>query len=239
MKRKWSLLAAAGVVAVVSSAALSSSVTVTRMSGTFAGDGGEFNIERTSGSVGILGGPASPQGAPANSFQSFCLELGQSVTLGDSYDVVISNNVDTGTGAPISVPSGFSAPNPFNGRSTIAAGTAWLYEAFRAGTLNSYTYTVGSGRENSARDLQIAIWIYQNQIEPNDPTYTNDFLDAASNALTDPTADYTGSRVRALNMTDSSGQKRQDMLTIIPLPSGGGLAAAGLLGLVALRRRRA
>ena len=253
MKLSW-FVAAAAAAAVTSSSLAATIVEIGRVSGYHENripgnpnvGGGEFTV--IGNGAGIRG--LASDTAALNSFQTFCLELDQ--FLGSTArDYAVQINTTIITGSP--------------GVAFVSQGTAWLYNQFRAGNLSRYNYTVGTDRASSASSLQLAIWRLQGQFA--DPTTWNaangprpdrnellwdeftsnddaqhffDLVDGifGSNAF----AAYTGNRVRALNVgpTPNGGNwQNQDLLTLIPLPSGGGLAAAGLLGLVALRRRRA
>ncbi|MCC5787791.1 MAG: hypothetical protein JJU33_13945 [Phycisphaerales bacterium] len=250
MKLSW-IVAAAAAAAVTSSSLAATIVNIGRVSGYHESripgtnntiGGGEFTVTGTGAGLRGLGSDINN-----NSFQTFCLELDQFLGSG-ARDYAVQINTTIITGSP--------------GVAFVSQGTAWLYNQFRGGNLTGYNYTVGAGRASSASSLQLAIWFLQGQFD--DPTVwaggnttrnsllwtefnnnqdAQDFFDLVdgmfgSNAF-DP---YTGNRVRALNVgpTPNGGNwQNQDLLTLIPLPSGGGLAAAGLLGLVALRRRRA
>lgn len=252
MKRAWMVAAAA---ACVSTHAIAATVTIERASGTFSGAGGEFQV--IGSGAGLLGGPASANivGAPANSFQTFCIELGEQVSVGSSYASQVNTQVISGTATPSQgvlnsvsnmVPGGTVTFG--GGRSDLSAATVWLYERFRRGDLAGYTYDTGSTRSENARDLQIAFWYFQNQIE-FDAGYnplSNSFISLINSELgsiADGRASHQGNtQVRVLNLGTGAGAnpwRNQDMLTLIPLPTGGGLAAAGLFGIAAVRRRRA
>lgn len=251
MKVTW--FAAAATAAVVTSSSLAATIVdIRRVSGYHENripgtndtiGGGEFTV--TGNGAGIRG-LASDTARP-NSFQTFCLELDQ--FLGQSpRDYAVQINTTVITGSP--------------GFNFVSQGTAWLYNQFRSGNLTGYDYTVGAGRASSASSLQLAIWYLQGQFDdPNtwgggNPTRNSllwtefnanqdaqDFFDLVDGIFGANAFDaYAGNRVRVLNVgpTPNGGNwQNQDLLTLIPLPSGGGLAAAGLLGLVALRRRRA
>lgn len=248
------------ITAAVATAAMSSSVFGTQvqiyrdLSNYSAGSGGEFQVRVVSGNAGVLGGAATSTlvthpGSPtvrANSFQTFCLEVNENFSPGTLYDAQLNTVVIDGQ----------PGNNSLDGRESLAAGTAWLYERFRRGTLNGYDYDdSGVGRATTAGQLQQAIWYFQNQITLANPS-GNHFVDLVDQAFgglgsydfgTDSgtfgfaNVVFSTTNVRVLNigMPGSGTWDRQDMLTLIPLPSGGGLAAAGLLGIVALRRRRA
>lgn len=234
MKATWLMAAAAG--AAVCTSALGVSIArIERPAGYGAGAandtfGGEFTVIPQSGPGVGKTGMASDRAA--NSFQTFCVELGQNITPNRNYEVQV--NTEIITGAP--------------GMNTISDETAWLYVQFRRGTLSGYDYDPSGNRGLHANSLQLTIWFFQDQLAPGSGRM-NDFMAdglaqqwamAAQDAVDDG---FVNRIVRALNVgdvgADPQNWARQDMLTLIPLPTGGGLAAAGLLGLAAIRRRRA
>lgn len=236
MKASWLMAAAAGA-AVCTSALGVSVVRIERPAGYGAGAtndtfGGEFTVIPQSGpGVGKTGMASDIN---AGSFQTFCVELGQNITPNRNYEVKVNTQIVTG------------AP----GLATIADETAWLYLQFRRGNLSGYDYDPNANRGEHANSLQLAIWFFQDQLSGNPGGRLTDFFAdtlaqqwalAAQNAV--DIGGFVNTNVRALNVGDPNANpqnyERQDMLTIIPLPTGGGLAAAGLMGLAAIRRRRA
>ena len=241
MKSAW-IVAAAATAAVSTSSLANSIIQVNRASGYHENlivsgtGGGEFTVSRVSGAG--IGETGLASDRAANSFQTFCVELNQPIGTGQ-YRAQVNDEVLTG------------AP----GFNTIQETTAWLYVQFRRGGLASigYDYDPNATRAESASALQLAIWRLQGQFgEPGQSGTRNnnlinalssnqlalDFIAAAQSAVGNG---WTNTSVRVLNVGSKNGTDwdNQDLLTLIPLPSGGGLAAAGLMGLVALRRRRA
>jgi len=185
-------------------------------------------------------------GAPGNAFDSFCVELNETVSRTGTYFGVINTAAWNG---------GLGGGNP----DPLSTQTAWLFSQFSAGTLADYEYEEGAAgngsagdnsvlsRAETARALQLAIWVLEEEINnvtdqggvagSNDTDVydlANDFIDLANaNAISGL---YS---VRVLNMYDNSDLtgNRQDMLVMIPLPQAGALACVGLAGL-AVRRRR-
>lgn len=145
----------------------------------------------------------------APTFKTFCVQLNEFLDFGSTFRVV-----------------GISDKSQAGGQA-LDFRTAWLYQHYRSGTLagiGGYSYNV----ESSAALLQDAIWFFQNQGGAN-----NALAQAAT--LAGPTSI---GNVRILNMVyNSNNNAAQDVLALIPLPTGGALALAGLGGL-ALRRRR-
>jgi hypothetical protein len=180
-----------------------------------AGVGGEFTATPLSGNVGLTGLAGDLSGG---SFQTFCMEYDEHFRPGNIFTVVINTGAVGG-----GTPSGFDPLDP---------RTAYLYTLFRTGTLGAYNY--GSSREDTARDLQRAIWF----IEDENGGENNAFV-ALANAAVAPGGEWYGrgiGDVRVMNLYNENGTRAQDQLTLIPAP--GALALLGLAGLGAARRRR-
>lgn len=146
------------------------------------------------------------------------------------------------------------------GGSVLTPETAFLYTAFRAGTLPGYDYTLGSPAHVTAADnLQKAIWKLEG--EANGATnayyqYAKDAVDSdntvrAGNLYGDANAWVgTGSgNVRILNLQwattregHAAGTSAQDVLVLVPTPDAliGGLGLIGgvvAVGVARIRRR--
>lgn len=192
-----------------------------------AGSGGEFQMVRLSGDVGVLGGP-SYTGNPVDSFPCFCVEILEHVSFGGVYNAHVNTMAIGGSyGAG---PDG----DPLDPR------TAYLYTMFRQGTLQGYAFNgTADERRASALMLQQAFWYIE---EPGAPEGKYNEFVALANA-----AGWTDiGSVRILNLyvrngDGSNGGHAQDQLTMVPLPTAA-LAGAGGLGLVLgasyVRRRR-
>ena len=226
MKKTMTIACLAGLTALASAAGSDGTVT---FNGTqpFGGanGGGEFSMSSLSGPR-LFG-----------DFQSFCLELNESLSPGTDYTFDI-NTAATGGG----VAGG--NPDPLDAR------TAALYEAFANGTLANYDFdNDGDGgqsgdlnRTRTAEALQAAIWEIEQERSIEDTTSRQNVRDLANyyvDVLSQQLADAgLGSRVRVLNMYRAdNGAASQDVLVLIPLPQAGALAGHGLAGL-AVRRRR-
>jgi len=196
--------------------------------------GGEFTLEE---SVSTYSGNYSPytknQGITP-SFQSFCLTgIFTVIFPHQPYDATLSNVALAG-----------AQPDP------LSKGTAYLYEQFATGSLN-YDYTNASGnRVNNAFALQDAIWYLEDeQTSLADPSSTlaNNYYLALALAeygdLSGAQADYHGTQVHVLNLTDPTPGSYfpvgQDQLvyTPTPIPAAAWLLGSGLLGLIGIKRK--
>lgn len=175
-------------------------------------------------------------------YNTFCLEISESMSYGSAYYVndISDSAVRGGT-------DGDGGATP--GRDPLSIGTAYLYYNFYVGTLAGYNY----GSANSADALQIAIWYLENEITSYSTGWHNyggwyevtqtvhdlvqSFLDAAS------TSGWTDiGTVRAVNITTSYGECRQSSLiaermVVTPEPLTVSLLGLGILGLGLMRRR--
>jgi hypothetical protein len=174
-------------------------------------------------------------------FQSFCLEAYELVTIGDTYEAIINDEAIMGDGRwPVGSPKYplGEAAGP-DGGDLLDSRTAYLYCEFVKGVLPGYDYTPGPGRENSARNLQTAIWHLEQEVAYKDYNLLSPeaqaFVDLAN--LNDP---GTIGCTRVLNLWENpvgNGKiPHQDMLVCIPEPATIGLLGLGALSL--LRRKR-
>lgn len=157
-------------------------------------------------------------------FITFCLQRTEYINFTDVYKV--------------DAVSPFAASDPAAnggdafGRDYLSQQTAFLYTMFRNGTLAGYNYS-GSGRPASANDLQIAIWMFENELSMD---ASNPFVILANTAVTSGAWSGLGS-VRALNLS-LNGVEAQDQLALVPEPASLTLLGLGLLGLASSVRRR-
>lgn len=199
------------------------------------GNGGEFTLSPYGGSqLGVAGYCTSARDiGVTGSFQTFCIEETEYI-----YPFPSVMNVAINPYADHVSASGETDP--------LSQGTGWLYSQFASGNWETgLSYQYGSGRANSAAQLQQAIWMLEDEMA----TANNIYYDAAMAKFNGGAKNGLASDwgVAALNLTDpGSGAHRQDQLYYVPIqpnrpvPDGGlTVAMLGVAGvcLVALRRR--
>lgn len=202
--------------------------------GQWSSNGKYYSVDPSSELDWVLSNYVEGKSKIGDTYASFCLEINEVFSPGVTYNAVLNNAaVNGGTGSPT---VGFDV---------LSIGTAFLYEQFALGKLEGFAGTnFKYGDTNWAEKLQKTIWWLENEHDGAD-YYYNYFETLFSLAgITDPRADYTGSAVKVLNLTEVvDGQiiKRQDQLVYLgSVPDGG--ATVALLGLsmggIALLRRK-
>ena len=161
---------------------------------------------------------------PIPTFQTFCIDEAESISLNGIYNAVI--NTDAVKGGSVT------------GSDPLSLGTGYLYSQFAGGTLAGYAWS-GEARKTSARDLQDALWYLEGGGGSINAFYTNlltNLFGSVENAAKDGGWKYG---VYALNLTDArTGGRAQDVLYYAP--DGGAtlmLLGGALVGLGALRRK--
>jgi len=195
------------------------------------GLGGEFTATPSAGLNWLLNNYDSKVVAKTGTFQTFCMEFNEHISINTPYNAVLSNAATNG---------GVSGGG-VNKSDPLSIGTAYLYDQFAKGALAGYEYNTSgineSGREASAAALQNTIWWLEGeQGKPN-----NSFVDLVisqfkgeTNAMLDNNGSFA---VRVVNLIAKDGTASQDQLAAVPIPSALYLLAPGLLGLIGFKRK--
>lgn len=161
-------------------------------------------------------------------YTTFCLEIQEPISMGTVYEYGLSNSVKNRGGA-----------GPLSLDNTTGYAIAFLFHEYQTGATNSVESLSGlSLSDAQARELlQRTIWnkLYGGH---TDGFFTQGKIDLLFTAAQGQWQSLRN--VRVMNVwvdADNQTGARQDMLTMVPLPSSAGLAGLGLLCISARRRR--
>ena len=173
-------------------------------------------------------------GTWTKSFQTFCIETGESISNDGIYDVVLNDNAVQGGVGPNGDP--------------ISQGTAFLYYQFAKGLFDPsvYNYTPGDSRKDSAKELQNTIWWLEDEggyFSNNFRTVLDTEFGTSSQTLDlakiEWQLDNVGNgdySVKAMNLYASPG-KQDQLVLATPIPASVILGLLGL-GVVGLKLRK-
>ena len=215
---------------------------VTRVVDHYQGAGGEFTLYQDGIpqylSNEAYAGVARAQDGRAESFQTFCVELGEMVL--QPMDLTVSTtDIDEVTGVVTGAGSHAILGGKVHG-DNLDDRTAYLYAKFATGALSNYIWS-GTGRAASAATLQKTIWYLEEEtylssgaggftLTAGQLAQAQAWIDEAESAITAGKWSGIGD-VRILNTYDTSGQiLAQDQLYFVPVP---GALLLGILGLSA------
>jgi hypothetical protein len=200
------------------------------------GNGGAFNGSVISGAFGAWN----------NSFQSFCVEYNEHISLGNTPYLVggVTNHTVNAPGAYGTYVG--SEPGHTSTQDPISASTAWLFTQFFTTNLSNPSLW-GSGSQSTKNTaVQQAIWSLEGEPSGTISSLATSYKNMANTAVSSGTWSGIGN-VRVLNLysKDSHGQytvNAQDqlyMVATVPEPETYALMLAGLalVGGVARRRR--
>lgn len=234
MKKLQIALVMGALVAAAQISASAMTVTVDRVYGYYAHDGGEFNISPVGGTQFSSDVIVNNRYGNAG-YESFCMEIGENVTVPGTYSAYVSQTDDKGN--------------------ALTLGVAYLYSQFVGGTLSGYDYADHTsapnaspltGRAASAWALQNAIWYLQGENDAahttaNEQTIGQYYIDLVNGKFTDATVAANGAySVSILNLYNGKTQYQSQL----SVPDGGSTAmllglTLGVFGLISRKLKRA
>lgn len=190
------------------------------------GLGGEFTVVGSGGLEDLLGSYiAGKTSLLEDAFQTFCIEEAEKIHSNTPYNASLNSAAVEG--------------GVVGGSDPVSIGTAYLYYQFATGKLIDYNYT--GDRAASAAALQNAIWY----LEGENGGVKNNYVVLVEGLFTKNAVTYAYDNnngaypVYALNLYNTAYPLAQDILVVAtPIPGALWLLGSGLLGLVAVRRRR-
>ncbi len=232
------------------------SITVKLFNGYGSGPGGEFDVRIMPGDqMGYSFSDSVPlktrTATTPRDFGTFCLERNEFIAFNTTFVATVGTAAESG---------GFgNGPGLSNDQADpLSPQTAWLYTQFANGTLDGYAYGDQDGQSNSARegdadDLQMLIWWFENEVNPNGSTYSYDNYNPLSQTLAQQNlsaqafawwqdavnAGWTDiGNVRVMNLWHPvTGESQQSQLMMVPAPGAAVLAVLGIAAVGLVRRR--
>jgi len=166
----------------------------------------------------------------SNDYVTFCVERLETLSLGTVYEYAPSTTVKQN-----------GSEGPFSFDTTVGHAIAYIFTAFQANgeaAIQSISGIDGLTDSQYRELFQRMIW---NKLYGGSTTgtFTQAMIDQLYGAAEGVWSDL--GNIRVMNVWDDAETENgahEDMLVIVPLPSGAGLASLGLLGLAGAARRR-